>query len=72
MQLVAFESYRDLVKLLQLGLDDAAGIKAAELENVELRANARTAAASAAGVPVNNTRPASSTATPSGINTCKV
>ena len=59
-QLVAFESYRDLVRLLQKGLEDAAGIRAAEEENIELRAQARTDAAAAAGVPVSNTRPAPS------------
>ena len=59
-QLVAFESYRDLVRLLQKGLEDAAGIQAAEEENIELRAQARTDAAAAAGVPVSNTRPAPS------------
>ena len=57
MQLVALESYRDLVKLLQQGLNDAQGIRAAEQENIELRAQAKTAAAAAAGVPVSNSRP---------------
>lgn len=57
---MALEAYRDLVKLLQRGLDDAQGIKAALQENIELRAQAKSAAAAAAGVPVSNTRPASS------------
>ena len=60
MQLVALESYRDLVKLLQRGLDDAQGIRAALQENIELRAQAKSAAAAAAGVPVSNSRPAPS------------
>lgn len=65
MQLVALESYRDLVKLMQRGLDDAQGIRAAQLENIELRAQAKTAAAAAAGVPVSNSRPAATV--PPGI-----
>ncbi len=60
LQLVALESYRDLVKLLQKGLDDAQGIRAALQENIELRAQAKSAAAAAAGVPVSNSRPAPS------------
>ena len=56
MQLVALDSFRDLVKLLQMGLNDAAGIRAAELENVELRAQAKSAAAAAAGVPFSTTK----------------
>lgn len=54
---MALESYRDLVKLLQRGLDDAQGIRAAQQENIELRAQAKSAAAAAAGVPVSNSRP---------------
>ena len=60
LQLVALEAYRDLVKLLRRGLDDAAGIRAALEENIEARAQAKTDAAAAAGVPVSNTKPASS------------
>lgn len=44
-QLVRFEAFRDLVKLLQLGLaEDMSGILLAEDENIELRASAKSTA----------------------------
>lgn len=49
-QLVTFEAFRDLVKLLQLGVADETGIALAEEENIELRAQAQSAAAAEAGV----------------------
>lgn len=65
LQLVALEAYRDLVKLLRRGLDDAQGIRAAAQENIELRAQAKSAAAAAASVPASNSRPAPSI--PTGV-----
>lgn len=56
-QLVAFEAYRDLVKLRLMGLTEEAGLQAALLENVELRANAVSTAAAAAGVPISQSLP---------------
>ena len=45
MQLVRFEAFRDLIKLLQLELnEDMSGILLAEDENIELRASARSSA----------------------------
>jgi hypothetical protein len=49
-QLVVFEAYRDLVKLMQQGLSEEEGLHAAMLENVELRASAVSTAAAAAGI----------------------
>jgi len=43
-QLLAFEAFRDLVKLHQAGYGDDAGIAAAQEENVSLRASAMAAA----------------------------
>jgi hypothetical protein len=43
-QLLAFEAFRDLVKLHQTGYPDEAGIAAAQEENVALRASAMAAA----------------------------
>ena len=43
-QLLAFEAFRDLVKLHQAGYGDEAGIAAAQEENVSLRASAMAAA----------------------------
>lgn len=48
--MVTFEAFRDLVKLLQLGVSDEAGIALAEEENFEVRAQAQSAAALEAGV----------------------
>ena len=47
---MTFEAFRDLVKLLQLGVADETGIALAEEENIELRAQAQSAAAAEAGV----------------------
>eukprot|EP00884_Botryococcus_braunii_P014638 jgi/Botrbrau1/23175/Bobra.0041s0026.1 len=58
-ELVAFEAFRDLVKLRQMGLSEEAGLHAALLENVELRANAVSSAAAAAGVPLSHSLPKS-------------
>ena len=49
LQLLAFESYRDLVRLLQQNLSEEQGLILAELQNVEERALARSAAP--AGAP---------------------
>lgn len=54
---MAFEAYRDLVKLRLMGLSEEAGLQAALLENVELRANAVSTAAAAAGVPISQSLP---------------
>ena len=59
LQLVAFEAYRDLVKLLQLGVAEEAGILLAEDENLDARAAAKSsAAAQAAGAGGAQGRPA--------------
>ena len=50
MQLLAFETYRDLVKLLQQNLTEEHGLIAAELRNIEVRESARSAAAAAVGI----------------------
>jgi hypothetical protein len=44
LQLVTFEAFRDLVKLLQLGFPEETGIMLAEDENIELRASAKSTA----------------------------
>jgi len=66
-QMVTFEAFRDLVKLLQLGVGDEAGIALAEEENVEARAAAQSAAAAeaASGAPVGPPMPFSA---PSGAD----
>ena len=67
MQLLAFETYRDLVKLLQQNLTEEQGLIAAELRNIEERASARAAAAAAVGMQAGqNAMPASSD-TPAGM-----
>ncbi len=48
MQLVRFEAFRDLVKLLQLGVAEEAGILLAEDENLDARAAAKANAAAQA------------------------
>lgn len=58
--MVAFEAYRDLVKLLQKGYDDKSGIEAAQQENVQIRAQARADAA-AANAAANSNKSAPST-----------
>lgn len=47
-QLIAFESYRDLVRLQQLNLTEAQGLAFVEQENVALRAQVKSRAAAAA------------------------
>ena len=56
-QLLAFEAFRDLVKLHQAGYGDEAGIAAAQEENVSLRASAMAAAQVTSGPPVFEPRP---------------
>ena len=51
MQMVRFEAYRDLVKLLQLGVAEEAGILLAEDENLDARAAAKSSAAAQAAGP---------------------
>ena len=48
MQMLAFESFRDLVKLMKLNVPEGAGILMAEDENIALRAAAKSDAAGAA------------------------
>ena len=63
---MAFEAYRDLVKLLHLGVSEVAGISAAERDNVKMRAAARVDAAAAAGLPPLSSVKPSASSTPSG------
>ena len=49
MQLVNFESFRDLVTMLQTGYPERKGIALAEQTNVELRAAARAVAKAEVG-----------------------
>lgn len=66
-ELLAFETYRDLVKLLQQNLTEEQGLIAAELRNIEERASARSAAAAAVGIqPAQPGGFASSSAIPAG------
>ncbi|CAD7700897.1 unnamed protein product [Ostreobium quekettii] len=44
---VAFESYRDLVRLLSRGISESEGLAFVEHENIEIRAKAKVAAAAA-------------------------
>ena len=50
LQLAAFEAYRDLVRLLQQNLSEEQGLTLAELDNIEARAQAKSAAALAASL----------------------
>lgn len=50
MQRVAFEGFRDLVKLLRRGLKDAAGLAYVENEALDIRVKARSKASADAGV----------------------
>lgn len=43
-QLVNFEAFRDLVKMLQLGISEETAILLAEDENLEMRASAKSTA----------------------------
>lgn len=44
LQLVKFEAFRDLVKMLQLGISEETAILLAEDENLEMRASAKSTA----------------------------
>lgn len=66
LQLLAFETYRDLVKLLQQNLSEEQGIIAAELRNIEERASARSAAAAAVGVQPGQSSGLASSTAPAG------
>jgi hypothetical protein len=46
-QLLIFESYRDLIRLTAQGLSEGQGLKAARDENIEIRAQARVIATAA-------------------------
>lgn len=65
-QLLAFENYRDLVKLLQQNLTEEQGLIAAELRNIEERASARSAAAAAVGVQAGQTAGPAASSAPAG------
>lgn len=66
MQLLAFESYRDLIKILQQNLTEEQGLIAAELQNIEERASARSAAAAALGLQAGQASGPAPTAAPAG------
>ena len=70
MQLLAFENYRDLVKLLQQNLTEEQGLVAAELRNIEERASARSAAAAAVGIQAGQTAGPMPSAAPAGECSC--
>ena len=65
-QLLAFESYRDLVRMLQQNLTEEQGLIAAELQNIEERASARSAAAAAIGLAAGQSSGPAATAAPAG------
>ncbi|KAL3137981.1 hypothetical protein ABBQ38_005221 [Trebouxia sp. C0009 RCD-2024] len=65
-ELLAFENYRDLVKLLQQNLTEEQGLIAAELRNIEERASARSAAAAAVGIQAGQTAGPAPSAAPAG------
>jgi hypothetical protein len=46
-QLLIFESYRDLIRLTARGLSEGEGLKAARDENIDIRAQARVIATAA-------------------------
>ena len=66
LQLLSFEIYRDLVKLLQQNLSEEQGLIAAELRNIEERASARSAAAAAVGISGGQTAGPAPSAAPAG------
>ncbi len=68
MQLLAFETYRDLVKLLQQNLSEEQGLIAAELRNIEERASARSAAAAAVGIQPGQNAASASSGIPAGTS----
>ncbi|DBA79011.1 TPA: hypothetical protein ACH3X1_008876 [Trebouxia sp. C0004] len=65
-ELLAFETYRDLVKLLQQNVSEEQGLIAAELRNIEERASARSAAAAAVGIQPGQNAASSSSGVPAG------
>jgi len=67
-QLLAFETYRDLVKLLQQNLSEEQGLIAAELRNIEERASARSAAAAAVGILPGQNAASASSGIPAGTS----
>ena len=67
LQLLAFENYRDLVKLLQQNLTEEQGLIAAELRNIEERAFARSAAAAAVGIQAGQTAGPAASSAPAGV-----
>jgi hypothetical protein len=56
-QRVAFESFRDLVKLTWKGLEDEAGLAHIEDEALNLRVQARFRASASAGIPISSSTP---------------
>lgn len=66
MQLVKFEAYRDLIKLLQLGVAEEAGILLAEDENLDARAAAKSNAAAQAALTGGQASGPKAIATPAG------
>lgn len=67
LQLLAFENYRDLVKLLQQNLTEEQGLIAAELRNIEERASARSAAAAAVGIQAGQIAGPAANSAPAGV-----
>ncbi len=65
-QLLAFEAYRDLVKTA--GQSELAGLAAAQDENLQIRASARSAAAESTGANAVRRLPVASPATPAGAH----
>lgn len=72
LQLLAFETYRDLVKLLHQNLSEEQGLISAELQNIEQRASARSAAAAAVGIQAGQTAGPGASSMPAGIHTLQV
>ena len=66
MQLVTFEGFRDLVKLLQLSISEETGIALAEDENLEMRANAKSTAVGQFNQQTAAPGPRSSSGVPAG------
>lgn len=65
-ELLAFETYRDLVKLLHQNLSEEQGLISAELQNIEQRASARSAAAAAVGIQAGQTAGPGASSMPAG------
>ena len=66
MQLVTFEGFRDLVKLLRLSISEETGIALAEDENLEMRASAKSTAIGQFNQQTAPPGPRSSTGIPAG------